>query len=675
MADFLAKPEVSKADIIAENPYNDTTYHPLKQTHELLYPSSAETGGEQECRVGTSWTHYVYSEFCQEVRFQTGLGEICFFNIYNECGTTGTVELFGVLLEGRRHVILAGDFNLYHPVWGGIEAIQDLGSDRLIELCDEVDLDLWLEPGIVIRDQNGERTTIDLLFGTLALTERLVVCQLALDCHADSDHLPICALIDVEMAPVVEAKRRLWKAMDTEKFDIFVADNLPMPPLLTTPRQIDDVVNHLIDIVQRGVHESTLWAKPSSHANPSWTKECGEAVKHSRRIFPEGGAAETDVEKVNLLRKLQLLPVNDTEVRAAINKALPNKAPGYDILPNKVWRVLAEIGSRSEERFIPLLTAIFDACHFQTSVTITLRKAGPRDYRVPKSYRPVALLNTLGKILEVVVVTRIAWCVEEYKLLPDTYLGGRKGVSVYQVWGEGKTASMLLLDMAGVYDMSFLTGRSTRIKLPNGYLSSPISPILFLLFNALLVRACILRGLYYGESEAYGWVDDMCILAVSNSYEENTKLLEKALQRASIWAKKYIAKFVPDKFELIHFTNPKPNTLAYCDKHLNFTVYRKKMLAKGAGSLEALRAQPKSQTPIPGKLRWQEELQGYLNLRTDEDDPYRFWRLYKKEFLTLTALARDIFSIPATSVGVERLFSSARDIYHYRRGSLNIRTI
>ncbi|KAJ9480578.1 hypothetical protein VN97_g12974 [Penicillium thymicola] len=183
--------------------------------------------------------------------------------------------------------MIAGDFNLHHPAWGGIEATQDLGSDRLIELCDDVDLDLWLEPGTITRDQNGERTTIDLLFGTPGLTERLVVCELALDCHADSDHLPIRALLDIDTVPIVETKRRLWKAMDTEKFDVFVADNLLClpPPQLTKPRQIDDAVDHLIDIVQRGVHESTPWARPSPLANPSWTKECGKAVKHSRRMF------------------------------------------------------------------------------------------------------------------------------------------------------------------------------------------------------------------------------------------------------------------------------------------------------------------------------------------------------------------------------------------------------
>ena len=41
----------------------------------------------------------------------------------------------------------------------------------------------------------------------------------------------------------------------------------------------------------------------------------------------------------------------------------------------------------------------------------------------------------------------------------------------------------------------------------------------------------------------------------------------------------------------------------------------------------------------------------------------------------LASLARDVMSIPATGAGVERLFNSARDICHYRRGSLQPKTI
>jgi len=38
-------------------------------------------------------------------------------------------------------------------------------------------------------------------------------------------------------------------------------------------------------------------------------------------------------------------------------------------------------------------------------------------------------------------------------------------------------------------------------------------------------------------------------------------------------------------------------------------------------------------------------------------------------------LARDVFSIPATGAGVERLFNTVRDVCHYRRGRLKSETI
>ncbi|KAJ5378251.1 uncharacterized protein N7496_005660, partial [Penicillium cataractarum] len=49
---------------------------------------------------------------------------------------------------------------------------------------------------------------------------------------------------------------------------------------------------------------------------------------------------------------------------------------------------------------------------------------------------------------------------------------------------------------------------------------------------------------------------------------------------------------------------------------------------------------------------------------SEEDEIKR----YLKSALITTA--RDVLSILVTGVGVERLFNSARDICHYRRGSL-----
>jgi hypothetical protein len=67
--------------------------------------------------------------------------------------------------------------------------------------------------------------------------------------------------------------------------------------------------------------------------------------------------------------------------------------------------------------------------HFKQSNTVVLPKPGRKDYTLVKAYRPIALLNTLGKALESILARRIAQAVEEHYLLPRKHLGGRKAVS------------------------------------------------------------------------------------------------------------------------------------------------------------------------------------------------------------------------------------------------------
>jgi len=45
---------------------------------------------------------------------------------------------------------------------------------------------------------------------------------------------------------------------------------------------------------------------------------------------------------------------------------------------------------------------------------------------VANNYRPISLLLTLGKALELLVVERIVYLVEEHSLLPKTHFGARK---------------------------------------------------------------------------------------------------------------------------------------------------------------------------------------------------------------------------------------------------------
>lgn len=63
--------------------------------------------------------------------------------------------------------------------------------------------------------------------------------------------------------------------------------------------------------------------------------------------------------------------------------------------------------------------------HFKTSVTVVLRKpAGERDYTQAKSYRPIAILNTIGKIFETIMAQRLSYMTEVHQLLPTTHFGG-----------------------------------------------------------------------------------------------------------------------------------------------------------------------------------------------------------------------------------------------------------
>jgi hypothetical protein len=51
------------------------------------------------------------------------------------------------------------------------------------------------------------------------------------------------------------------------------------------------------------------------------------------------------------------------------------------------------------------------------------------------------------------------------------------------------------------------------------------------------------------------------------------------------------------------------------------------------------------------------------------------WKKIEPKYPTVARMAKDILSIPASGVGVERLFNTARDVCFYRRNRLNPTTI
>ncbi|PNP76572.1 hypothetical protein FNYG_09991 [Fusarium nygamai] len=297
-----------------------------------------------------------------------------------------------------------------------------------------------------------------------------------------------------------------------------------------------------------------------------------------------------------------------SEVKRLIAGAPTGKAAGPDLLTYEGMKM-------AQEELLPYLHHLFAAClklghhpaAFKQACTVMLRKAGKDDYEQPKSWRPVALLPCMGKLLEKIFTYRLKQLAVEHNLLPDVQFGtpGKcttKALqyllnNVYSAW-TGKfrrLATIMGLDITGAYDRvervklmkilqdtglpewmlsfiwSFLTDRSTDMRLP-GFTSpsfwvnmgipqgSPLSPILFLFFSLPIVGAATEYTNPRVKIYPFAYVDDTYLLAVSNSYGDNCKALKECHDRIMEWADSVGVSFSPHKYHVMHFSPPKHST-------------------------------------------------------------------------------------------------------------------
>ena len=109
------------------------------------------------------------------------------------------------------------------------------------------------------------------------------------------------------------------------------------------------------------------------------------------------------------------------EIARTISCLLNNIVLGLDRIPNKALKTYRLL-------IVPWLTDIARACFIigyyprlkRSIMTVVLRKEGKADYLILGSYRPIALKNTLSKILERVIADLMVDMVEEYALLPQS---------------------------------------------------------------------------------------------------------------------------------------------------------------------------------------------------------------------------------------------------------------
>ena len=386
--------------------------------------------------------------------------------------------------------------------------------------------------------------------------------------------------------------------------------------------------------------------------NSVMTNEQKANVLQNAFFPPPPSANLADIHLTTYPPEIRYNPqITTRQIRQAINQLAPDKAPGPDGISN---RVLKHVLPVIENHLQTLMQASINRGHFpkpfKVTTTVVLRKPGKSDYTKAKAYRPIALENTLGKVMESVMASVMSYLTETHELLPAQHYGGRPGRSaedammilmenIYNAWKKKKIYTAVFMDVAGAFNnvyhdrlihnlrmrgmphtitrwtRSFLQARKTQL-LFNGIKSeriatlagvpqgSPLSPLLYMYYNADLLNMTP-----QNQVTRLGFIDDIMYGVEGPTDHKNAHRLEQILQEAEKWREKHGAQFEVSKYILVHFTRNsrqatkapvtvnkitiKPSSEAkylgvVFDQRLNFKTHLQNVTKKGTNAAMAL---------------------------------------------------------------------------------------
>ena len=292
-------------------------------------------------------------------------------------------------------------------------------------------------------------------------------------------------------------------------------------------------------------------------------------------------------------------PILLSELRDALAGTSNLSAPG----PSGVgYRALKWVVAA----FTPEVLALFNDClrlghHpacWRSAKVVMLQKPNKKDSYSPRSYRPITLEETFGKLLEKIIANRLQYMANNHGWLPPNQYGGRQGHSVYDAaqhllqiveaaHANNQVCSILAVGIQGFFDsvhpahlhhhllklgapsdmadwcLSFMSGRSVAVSFdgitlpsclkpdfgtPQG---SPISPILSTIFAGI-----VLKRFQHPGCDLLAYVDNHLLTIVGSSVAKNCRGLRAAYSTLNRLFGNIGLKIEPAKTELLHFHPP-----------------------------------------------------------------------------------------------------------------------
>lgn len=293
-----------------------------------------------------------------------------------------------------------------------------------------------------------------------------------------------------------------------------------------------------------------------------------------------------------LIPRTPIEPTTEEEVVLAIQKLPNRKAPGFDGLNNNALKNLPVAYAAI---ITTLINKIFEFHHFPAvwrhAIVIPIKKPNS-DPALPKSFRPISLLPTLGKLVEHIFRKRLDAFINSNDILIPEQFGFRSGHStthqllrvteyVATSFYNKRHAGAVFLDIAKAFDTVWHSGliyKLVRTKMPKAFIhfiisylknrtfavryatstsstrpiqagvpqGSKISPILFEIYINDIPR--------HPKTSLALFADDTAVLSTSKNITLMTDHLQNHLCILEDWFTRWRIKVNPSKTTALYFS-------------------------------------------------------------------------------------------------------------------------